>query len=288
MPRPDVPLLIGLNSGHAVRVEDMSGAGAQELADGFGDVAGGTAAPRLGLMAPQGRLIAVSPGGPLRTRTLLPTPGWQDMRRPVPVVDFTFDASGRVMYGVSSTGNTIFRYDTQTDDIQFIGGPGSGPGQLMRPERIALDAQGRIYVADGYRIVRMNDITGNGWTAFGSPGHGRGQFTYIKGLAVDGKGRIYASDVLANRLVKIDDITGAGWAVYPGGFHRPAGVATDSFDRIYVALPVGGRIVRMDDITGAGRKDLMVADAPGLTWARHRGPATVVPVRPGRRDDRPR
>jgi sugar lactone lactonase YvrE len=286
--RPDVPLLIGLNSGYAVRVEDMAGAGAQELADGFRDPTGTTTAPKLGLMAPQSRLIALVPAATPQARTLLPTPGWQPLSRLGQVNDFTFDATGRVMYGIVGAAHQVFRYDTQTEEIQFVGGPGTGPGQLTRPERIALDAQGRIYVADGNRIVRMNDITGNGWTAFGSHGGGVGQFNYIVGIAVDGKGRIYVSDFFNGRLVKMDDLTGAGWADYRNGIHRPGGVATDSYDRVYVALPVGGRIVRLDDISGAGRKELMIASAPGLTWNRHRGPATVVPVRPGRRDDRPR
>ncbi len=286
--RPDVPLLIGLNSGYAVRVEDMAGAGAQELADGFRGPTGTTTAPKLGLLAPQGRLISLVPTSSPQARTLLPAPGWEPMPRRVRAIDFTFDAGGRVMYGIASTDNAVFRYDTQTEEVRFIGGKGTGPGQLTRPERIAVDAQGRIYVGDGNRVVRMNDITGNGWTAFGEHGSGRGQFNYIVGLAVDGKGRIYVSDYFNNRLVKMDDISGAGWAEYRTGISQPAGVATDPYDRVYVALPVGGRVVRLDDITGAGRKELMVADAPGLTWARHRGPATVVPVRPGRRDDRPR
>ena len=46
--------------------------------------------------------------------------------------------------------------------------------------KIAVDAQGRIYVADLHRVVRMNDITGNGWTAFGSHGNGNGQFNDIR------------------------------------------------------------------------------------------------------------
>ena len=288
MARPDVPLLIGLNSGYAVRVEDMAGGGAQELADGFRDATGTTNAPKLGLMAPQGRLIALVPASVPQARTLLPTPGWEPMRRLVRVIDFTFDQSGRVMYGVIGTDNAVFRYDLDSDEIRFVGAPGTGPGQLMRPEKIAVDAQGRIYVADGNRIVRMNDITGNGWTAFGSHGSGAGQFNYIVGIAVDSKGRIYASDFFNNRLVKMDDMTGAGWAEYRAGVVRPAGVATDMFDRVYLTLPSGGRVVRMDDITGAGLKELMVANAPGLTWQRHRGPATVVPLRPGRGDDRPR
>jgi hypothetical protein len=213
-----------------------------------------TTAPKLGLMAPQSRLVALVTGNVPQTRVLLPTPGWEPIRRPVRALDFTFDATGRVMYGIASTGSVIFRYDTQSEEIQFIGAPGSGPGQLMRPERIAVDAQGRIYVADGNRVVRMNDITGNGWTAFGSHGAGTGQFNSISGLAVDGKGRIYVADFFNQRVVKMDDITGAGWAEYRYGISRPHGLATDMYDRVYVALPSQGRVVRIDDITAAGRR----------------------------------
>ena len=74
--------------------------------------------------------------------------------------------------------------------------------------RKSVDAQGRIYVADLHRVVRMNDITGNGWTALGSDGGGNGQFNYIRGLAVDKKGRIYVSDFFNNRIVRIGDMKG--------------------------------------------------------------------------------
>ncbi len=37
---------------------------------------------------------------------------------------------------------------------------------------MAVDDQGRIYVADlgNARIVRVDDIDGNGWTTYGTPG----------------------------------------------------------------------------------------------------------------------
>lgn len=33
-----------------------------------------------------------------------------------------------------------------------------------------MDGVGRIYVADSSRIVRMNDMTGAGWTTLETPG----------------------------------------------------------------------------------------------------------------------
>jgi hypothetical protein len=35
---------------------------------------------------------------------------------------------------------------------------------------IFVDGASRIYVADSSRIVRMNDMTGVGWTTFDTPG----------------------------------------------------------------------------------------------------------------------
>ncbi|HEY0153739.1 MAG TPA: NHL repeat-containing protein [Longimicrobium sp.] len=287
-PRPDVPLLIGLNTGHAIRIDNMAGAAVQELASDFRATNTTTTAPRLGL-GPQGRLIALVPGGVPQTRVLLPTPGWQMLDgRLHNAIDFDMDATGLVMYGVLSSTKQVFRYDMASRELRLVGGPGTGPGQLTFPEHTAIDPMGRIYVADGNRIVRMNDITGNGWTAFGSHGGGRGQFNSITGLAVDSKGRIYASDYFNNRIVKIDDITGAGWAEYRTGISYPRGVATDMYDRLYVALPRADRVLRMDDITGAGLKLFDLGRVPGFTRPMHAGPATIVPLRPGRRDDVPR
>jgi hypothetical protein len=60
------------------------------------------------------------------------------------------------------------------------------------------------------------------------------------------------------------------------------------YDRLYVALPVGDRVLRMDDISGAGLKLFDLSRLPGFSRPVYGGPATVVPLRPGRRDDVPR
>ncbi len=100
-----------------------------------------------------------------------------------------------------------------------------------------------IFVTDAgnYRIVRIDDMTGAGWTTFGSTGSGVNQFNLPFGIFVDATGKIYVADSGNNRLVRFDDMTGAGWTTFGalgGGvnqFRRPVGVSVDGAGRIYVA-----------------------------------------------------
>ena len=72
---------------------------------------------------------------------------------------------------------------------------------------------GHIYVADrgNSRIVRMNDMSGAGWTVFGISGSGFKQFNFPRGLFVDTAGRIYVADTDNHRIVRVNDMSGAGW-----------------------------------------------------------------------------
>ena len=270
---PDVPLLIGFNSGAVVQINDMSGAAAQLLDSGFWQ--GRTSAAPIVGKGINGQLIALVPGDYPKAQILLPSPGWQMLdSRTGPLVNFTIDGSGSVLYGVNCQTGNVVRYDMANRSSQMIGSKGSGLGQLECPEKIAVDAQGRIYVADMHRVVRMNDITGNGWIAFGSHGAGNGQFNYIRGLAVDKKGRIYLSDFFNNRIVRMDDMSGAGWTSYSTGQWQPEGIAIDSYDRLYITLPVPNQVVRLDDISGAGLKTFTVTRDVGYA-----GPKVVVPMK---------
>jgi DNA-binding beta-propeller fold protein YncE len=87
---------------------------------------------------------------------------------------------------------------------------------------------GRIYVADreNNRIVRMNDMTGAGWTTFGAEGSGTNQFNDPFSIFVDGAGRIYVTDNRNNRIVRMNDMTGAGWTTF-----GTAGSGTNQFRR---------------------------------------------------------
>ena len=271
---PDVPLLIGMNSGHAVQVDDMTGAAAQVVGSGF-FLHPTSAAPVLG-RGPNGQLISLVPGGRPRVQVLLANPDWQDLdSRLGNLVSFTFDPTGSVLYGVSCEHGTVVRYEMASRNLQFVGSKGTGVGQLSCPEKIALDAQGRIYVADITRVVRMNDITGNGWTSFGSGGSGTGQFGYIRGLAVDRKGRIYVSDNPNRRIVRFDDMNGSGWTQHSKWITTPPeNIAVDAYDRLYVALPVSNQVLRLDDISGENTKTFAVPRDGA-----YGGPKNIVPMR---------
>lgn len=122
----------------------------------------------------------------------------------------------------------------------------------------------RIYVVDTVndRIVRFDDMTGNGWTSFGSRGTGVGQFRWPSGIAVDGSSRVYvtdgAFDTQNHRVVRIDDLDGRGWAEFgsrgrgANQFNSPSGIWIDGTGRIYVADTSNHRVVRMDDLSGSG------------------------------------
>ena len=105
---------------------------------------------------------------------------------------------------------------TGTNLISF-GSQGSGVGQFYGAYGIALDALGRIYVADTYncRIVRMDDMNGTNWTVYGGTcGSGPGLFSDPSGIAVDAAGKIYVMDSGNSQVVRVDDMNGANWAAY--------------------------------------------------------------------------
>ena len=89
---------------------------------------------------------------------------------------------------------------------------------------------GRLYIADtgNKRIVRMDDLSGKGWTTFGNIGTEKRLHGPV-GIAVDEAGRIYIADS-PDRIVRIDDMTGKGWITFGvrgvgvGQFTSPTGI----------------------------------------------------------------
>jgi sugar lactone lactonase YvrE len=177
-------------------------------------------------------------------------------------------ASGTTAY---NSAYTPFYYSDseqilRSDDLQgtnqvSFGSQGSGVGQFYGAYGIALDATGRIYVADTYncRIVRIDDMNGTNWTSYGGTcGSGQGQFYDPSGIAVDSAGEIYVMDTGNSRVVRMDDMSGTNWISYGtvgsgvGQFAQYlTSVAVDASGRIYVADTGNKRVVRMDDMNGS-------------------------------------
>ena len=94
-----------------------------------------------------------------------------------------------VVDGHNQNGNNrIVQYSSDGTFIKDFGETGHGPGQLYGPHAIAMDANGRLFVADrqNMRIV-IFDQEGNyvnRWTQFGMPSD----------IAIDDNGKIYVAD----------------------------------------------------------------------------------------------
>ena len=95
------------------------------------------------------------------------------------------------------------------------GGPAPLPGagaegeSFSRPTDVAWDAQGNIYVADGYGNARVAKYDRNGkWIKnWGSRGTGQGQFNIVHGIAIDAQGNVYVGDE-GNKRVQVFDTEG--------------------------------------------------------------------------------
>ena len=85
-------------------------------------------------------------------------------------------------------------------------GTGVPGDNFNRPTDVAWDAQGNIYVADGYGNSRIAKFDRNGkyLKSWGSRGSGPGQFNIPHTMAIDAQGLIYIGDRGNNRIQVFD------------------------------------------------------------------------------------
>ncbi len=182
------------------------------------------------------------------------------------------DTAGNVYVG-DDDNNAIRRISNGI--VTTIAGTGaagySGDGgqatsaQLRRPNGVAVDGSGDVYVADTYNhVIRkiangvITTIAGTGAPGYSGDG---GQATsaeldYPYGVAVDGSGNVYIADYLNNRIRKvangiISTIAGNGTPGYSGDggqatsaqLRNPFDVAVDNSENVYIA-DTGNNVIR--------------------------------------------
>jgi sugar lactone lactonase YvrE len=131
------------------------------------------------------------------------------------------------------------------------------PEGIWGPRGIAVDGQGRVFVADtGNKRIVIFDSDGNYLAQFGSPGLLPGQFDEPVGLAFDGNGYIYVADTWNQRVQVFapssDGLTFsplAQWdlsAWYGESLDNKPYIAVDREDHVFITDPEASRILEFD------------------------------------------
>lgn len=107
----------------------------------------------------------------------------------------------------SGFADCVTLYDPAYTRLSSFGGPGSADGQFGGPSGIAVDASGRVFVAD-HLNNRVQQFTESGVfvQAWGSGGSGPGNFNGPVDVAVSETGDIYVVDLGNNRIQVFRDM----------------------------------------------------------------------------------
>ena len=135
--------------------------------------------------------------------------------------------------------------------LKIVGsGQGAGANQFSFPFGVAIDPQGRVFVADdiNQRILRFGPQPDYKYKArWGSYGTGPGQLAYPRAIASDSSGQIYVTNTGNDRI----DVFGRGGQLLrswgrsgrgPDQFNAPAGLAVDASGIRAVADSTNGRV----------------------------------------------
>lgn len=158
---------------------------------------------------------------------------------------------------------------------RVLGGPGAGPGRFTTPSGIAVDARGRVWVADTGNH-RVQAFTRDGALVRVLAG----RLKAPEGVAVDAAGHVYVADTGNGRVVQFS--WWGGFAREFGPFERPRAVAVDAAGRLLVQD--AARVARFDTRTGAALADATeplsspgtADDGAGGAWVADTGNHRVV------------
>ncbi len=195
---------------------------------------------------------------------------------------------------VTSSGTITTLAGTGTAGYGGDGGAASA-AQLNRPQGVAVDSSGNVYVADSQNArVRkisggsISTVAGNGSPGFGGDGGAAtaAQLYVPTGVAVDSAGNLFIADFVNNRVRKVSGgaittVAGNGGSGYSGDggpavsaqLNGPVAVALDSTGNLYIA-DLNNSVVR--EVSGGNISTIAGNGMPGLSG--DGGPATAAMI----------
>lgn len=173
---------------------------------------------------------------------------------------------------------------------QKVAGDNSSQDTFNRPNAVAFNARGQVFVSDGYVNSRVVEFTPEGKFVRiigGKKGKGDGEMAMVHGVSVDTQGRVYATDSDNQRVVVFDGqgkflkniaIPGRGgsFIASDGTFYisdvNSGAVTILKNDQIVDFIKVEGRPhgLAVDPTTGDVYTSSTVATRPGVTKATKR------------------
>jgi hypothetical protein len=99
------------------------------------------------------------------------------------------------IYAVDRSEESVFKFAANGKYISRFGGEGDQPGQLKSPEGIAVDGEGRVYVADIGRGIQVFDAGGRYLDSFA-----KGEVIFE--LVINDRNEIFASQRNRHKIVK--------------------------------------------------------------------------------------
>ncbi|MBI5878386.1 MAG: NHL repeat-containing protein [Chloroflexi bacterium] len=162
---------------------------------------------------------------------------------------------------------SLFRADSGAF-VRTIGVGGSDFDQLQSPSAVALDAEGKLFVADRSNFrVQVYDREEKPLRMSGSGGGKEGQFGELgsNGVAISAANTLYATDTANDRIMTFE-FSGKYLSIFggagntPGKLRRPLGLTIDKQGRLVVADTGNQRL----SIFGADGSFIAVRQSPEL------------------------
>jgi len=171
-----------------------------------------------------------------------------------------FVAEGHAGQNTNAPPDTVARISKFTRDGKFIkswGKLGSGPGEFRTPHSLAIDARGRLFVADRGNVrLQLFDLEGKFLTE-------TKDFSRISGLFIDKNDRLYAADSESSPTS------------HPGGWKRGIRIGSAKDLKVMYLIPDPENPDPAKTTAGTSAAEGVAVDAQGNVYGAEVGPKAV-------------